>query len=51
MHRAYVINMKYIYLKGKTTVQMFDDDSKNAVPISRRYKRNLDKAYGEYLLS
>ena len=51
VHRAYVINMKYIYLKGKTTVQMFDDDSKNAVPISRRYKRNLDKAYGEYLLS
>ena len=51
VHRAYVINMKYIYLKSKTMVQMFNEDSKNAVPISRRYKRNLDRAYGEYLLS
>ena len=51
VHRAYVINMKYIYLKVKTAVQMFNDDSKNSVPISRRYKRNLDSAYGEYLLS
>ena len=32
-------------------VQMFDEDSKNAVPVSRRYKKILDKAYGEYLLS
>lgn len=51
VHRAYVVNMKYIYLKSKTAVQMFNDDSKNSVPISRRYKRNLDRAYGEYLLS
>lgn len=51
VHRAYVINMKYIYLKSKTMVQMFNEDSKNAVPISRRYKRSLDKAYGEFLLS
>ena len=51
VHRAYVVNMKYIYLKSKTMVQMFDEDSKNAVPVSRRYKKILDKAYGEYLLS
>lgn len=51
VHRAYVINMKYIYLKSKTMVQMFNEDSKNAVPIIRRYKRSLDKAYGEFLLS
>lgn len=51
VHRSYVVNMKYIYLKGKTTLQMLDEDAKNSVPISRRFKKHLEQAYGEYLLS
>lgn len=50
VHRGYVINMNYVYSKSKTSVQMINDDPKNAVPISKRFKRHFEKTYGDFQL-
>lgn len=51
VHRSYVINMNYIYSRSKTIIHMINDDSKNEVPISKRYKRSFNDTYGEFQLS
>lgn len=51
VHRSYVINMDYIYSRSKTIIHMINDDSKNEVPISKRYKRSFNDTYGEFQLS
>ena len=51
VHRSYVINMDYIYSRSKTTIHMINDDPKNEVPISKRYKRSFNDTYGEFQLS
>lgn len=50
VHRAYVINMNYVLSRSKTTVQMVNKDSKNTVPVSRRFKSKFDRTYGEFQL-
>lgn len=51
VHRSYVINMDYIYSRSKTIIHMINDDPKNEVPISKRYKRSFNDTYGEFQLS
>lgn len=51
VHRSYVVNMDYIYSKSKTIIHMINDDPKNEVPISKRYKRSFNDTYGEFQLS
>lgn len=50
IHRSYVINMNYVYRINKTTVNMINEDVKNELEISRKYKKEFINAFKKLLL-
>lgn len=50
IHRAYAVNMNYVYNVEKDYVNMIDNQSKNELEIGRTYKKNFTKVYKEFLI-
>lgn len=50
VHRAYAVNMNYIYRVDKDSLYLLNDDSKNEIHMSKKYKKNFKKELKEFLL-
>ena len=50
IHRSYAINMKYIYRIDKNHINMVDEESKNELEIGRKYKKEVNEAFRNYLM-
>ena len=50
IHRSYAINMKYIYRIDKNHINMVDEESKNDLEIGRKYKKEVNEAFRQYLM-
>ena len=50
IHRSYAINMKYIYRIDKNHINMVNEESKNELEIGRKYKKEVNKAFRNYLM-
>ena len=50
IHRAYAINMNYVYKIEGNKVYMIDNQSKNELEIGRTFKKNFMKVHREFLL-
>ena len=50
IHRSYAINMKYIYRIDKNYINMVNEESKNELEIGRKYKKEVNEAFRNYLM-
>ena len=50
IHRSYAINMKYIYRIDKNHINMVNEESKNELEIGRKYKKEVNEAFRNYLM-
>lgn len=50
IHRTYAINMNYIYRIDKEYVHMIDENIKNELKISQKYKKDFLHIFRHYLL-
>lgn len=50
IHRTYAINMNYIYRVDKEYVYMINEDIKNELKISQKYKKDFLNIFRQYLL-
>lgn len=50
VHRAYAVNMNYIYRVDKDYLYMLNDDSKNEIKISKKYKKQFKYVFEEFIL-
>lgn len=50
IHRSYAINMKYIYRIDKNRINMVNEESKNELEIGRKYKKEVNEAFRNYLM-
>ena len=50
IHRSYAINMKYIYRLDKNHINMLNEESKNELEIGRKYKKEINEAFRNYLM-
>ena len=48
--RSYAINMKYIYRIDKNHINMVNEESKNELEIGRKYKKEVNEAFRNYLM-
>lgn len=50
VHRTYAVNMNYIYRIDDQDVHMVNDDSKNEIRISQKYKKQFLRTFREYMM-
>ena len=50
VHRTYAVNMNYIYRIDDQDVHMINDDSKNEIRISQKYKKQFLRTFHEYMM-
>lgn len=50
VHRTYAVNMNYIYRVDDQDVHMINDDSKNEIRISQKYKKQFLRTFHEYMM-
>lgn len=50
IHRTYAINMNYVYRVDKEYLYMVNDESKNELKISQKYKKEFLQIFRHYLL-
>lgn len=50
IHRAYAVNMNYVYRVEKDFIYMINDESKNEIRMSKKFRNEFMKAYKEYML-
>lgn len=50
VHRTYAVNMNYIYRIDNQDVHMINDDSKNEIRISQKYKKQFLRTFHEYMM-
>lgn len=50
VHRTYAINMNYIYRVDKEYLYMINDETKNEIRISQKYKKDFLQIFRQYLL-
>ena len=50
IHRGYAINMNYIYKVSSDSVSMLNNETKNQIVISKKYRKIFKNAYEEFKL-
>lgn len=50
VHRTYAVNMNYIYRVDKDYLYMLNEDSKNEIKISKKYKQQFKCVFEEFIL-
>lgn len=48
-HKAYAVNLNYVYKINNDSINMLDELSKNEVQLGRRYKKEFKKKFKEYM--
>lgn len=50
VHRGYAVNMNYIYKVDKDVISMLNNEIKNQIVVSKKYKKIFKNAYEEFKL-